>query len=391
MKMKKKVLPWVSIVAASTAVVFFAAAPGLVENRLNRIDRAPTHPIADRARALHGRLPVADMHADSLLWGRDLAVRFNRGHVDIPRLIEGNVALQTFSVVTKTPRGRNIDSNEGDSDNILPLALIQGWPVASWRSLTRRALYQARRLEETAARSAGRLTLIRSRADLAAYMARRAREPRITAGLLAIEGAHALGGSLANIDVLFDAGFRMMSPTHFADNEWGGSAAGVDRHGLTTAGREMIRRMEAKGMIVDLAHAAPRTIDDVLQMATRPTVVSHTGVLGTCANNRNISDDHIRKIAARGGLVGIGFFVAATCDPGIPGIVGALLHTVRVAGVDHVALGSDFDGAIAAPFDATGLVRITAALMEQGFDEDQIGKIMGRNFLRYLQDNLPRE
>ena len=102
----------------------------------------------------------------------------------------------------------------------------------------------------------------------------------MTAGLLAIEGAHALDGDPANVDVVADAGFRMMSPSHFFDNEFGGSAHGVAKAGLTAAGREMVRRMEARGMIVDLAHASAATIDDVLAMATRPVVASHTGVRG---------------------------------------------------------------------------------------------------------------
>src|SRR5690606_29247407 len=93
----------------------------------------------------------------------------------------------------------------------------------------------------------------------------------------------------------------------------GGSAHGVEKGGLTEAGREMVRRMEAKRMIIDIAHASTRTIDDILATATRPVVVSHTGVKGTCDNNRNLSDDQLRAIADKGGLVGIGFWDTAVC------------------------------------------------------------------------------
>ena len=104
-----------------------------------------------------------------------------------------------------------------------------------------------------------RFRVIRSRADLAAYEAARRLDPRLTAGLLAIEGAHALDGDPANVEVVADAGFRMMSPSHFFDNAFGGSAHGIEKGGLTDAGREMVERMEARGMLVDVAHASAAT------------------------------------------------------------------------------------------------------------------------------------
>ena len=103
----------------------------------------------------------------------------------------------------------------------------------------------------------------------------------------------------------------MMSPSHFFDNAFGGSAHGVDKGGLTAKGREMIERMDAAGMVVDVAHASAATIDDVLAVATRPIVASHTGVRGTADNARNLSDAHLRGIAATGGVVGIGFWPTA--------------------------------------------------------------------------------
>jgi microsomal dipeptidase-like Zn-dependent dipeptidase len=142
-------------------------------------------------------------------------------------------------------------------------------------------------------------------------------------------------------------------------------------------------------MIVDLAHASPQTIDDVLKIATRPLVVSHTGVKATCNNNRNLSDSQIRGVAANGGLIGIGYWSIATCGNDAKAIVHAMRHVADLVGVDHLALGSDFDGAVDEPFDTTGLITITDELLAQGFTDDQIRQIMGGNVLSFLQANLP--
>jgi membrane dipeptidase len=362
---------------------------GFTEARLCTTGDAPSHPPSDRARALHERLWIADLHADSLLWGRDLLTRSERGHVDVPRLIEGNVALQVLAASTKSPRHLNLDRNDDRSDDVTLLALALGWPRATWRRLLPRALHLAARADAMAARSDGRFRLIRSKAELAAYdVARRAR-PGITAGLLAIEGAHALDGDPANVEVVADAGFRMMSPSHFFDNAFGGSAHGLVKGGLTEAGREMVGRMEARGMVVDVAHASAATIDDVLAMAGRPVVASHTGVRGTYDNARNLSDPQLRGIAQTGGVIGIGFWPTASGGDDVDSIVRSIRHAVGVAGVEHVGLGSDFDGAVPAPFDVTGLVALTDALLEAGFAEDDVARIMGGNARRLLAEVLP--
>jgi microsomal dipeptidase-like Zn-dependent dipeptidase len=346
--------------------------------------------VSERARALHRTLLVADMHADSLLWVRDLLERASRGHVDIPRLAEGGGALQVFSVVTKVPYGSNYESNDGSSDEITPLVVAERQPRAAWGSLKERALYQARKLNEAAARSGGRFRIVRTAGDLAEFLERRKSEPQLVAGLLSIEGAHALDGDVNNVDVLFDAGFRMMAPTHFFDNEWGGSAHGLRKTGLTDKGREMVRRMEARGMLVDVAHASAATIDDVVAVSTRPVVVSHTGVRGTCEGTRNLSDEQLKKIAATGGVIGIGYWDAATCGTDARAVARSIRHAANVVGVEHVALGSDFDGAVTEPFDTTGVVEITDALLGEGFSEDEVKAVMGGNVFRLLAETLPR-
>jgi membrane dipeptidase len=341
------------------------------------------------ARALHLRLDVVDLHADSLLWGRDLLERGTQGQVDVPRLLEGNVAVQVLAAAVKSPRHLSIERNDDRTDDITLVALAGGWPPATYRSLLARARHLADRADRLAAASDGRFRVVRTRADLDAHLAARGADRARTAGILAIEGAHALDDDPANVDVLFDAGFRMMSPSHFFDNAFGGSAHGVDKGGLTDAGRQMVERMEALGMLVDVAHASVATIDDMLGMATRPVVASHTGVRGTADNARNLSDAHLRGIAATGGVIGIGFWDTATGGHDVASIARAIAHAVDVAGIDHVALGSDFDGGVTVPIDATGLVQITDALLGLGWDESAIARVMGGNAVRVLRDGLP--
>ncbi len=368
---------------------FFFVVPRVVGARMNPTLARPPYQASERARALHRTLRVADLHADSLLWGRDLLARGSWGHVDVPRLIEGRVALQAFTVVTKTPRGMNIEHNRADSDNITLLALAERWPRATWHNLLERAVYQAGELDGYAAASGGRLTVIRTAADLDAYLARRQAHADITAGFLGVEGAHALEGRVANLERLIGAGVRMLSLTHFFDNDMAGSAHGIAKGGLTAAGRALVSRMEARHVLVDLAHASPGTIDDVLAMATRPVVVSHTGVKGTCDNTRNLTDGQVRSIAATGGVIGIGFWDTAVCGTDAKAVARAIKYAVGVAGVDHVALGSDYDGAVAEPFDASGLVLITEALLQEGFTGPDIRKVMGENTIQLLRRVLP--
>jgi membrane dipeptidase len=388
--MKKRLLIVLALLVVAGALLFFFVLPGVAERFMNKTRRSPPYQASERARALQRSLLGADMHADSLLWDRDLLERAGRGHFDVPRLAEGGVALQFFTVVTKVPFRANYESNGGDTDEITPLAVAERWPLPAWRSLKERALYQARKLADTAARSGGRFVVIRTQGDLARFLERRKSDPQLVAGLLGIEGAHALDGDVNNVDTFFDAGFRMMAPTHFFDNEWGGSAHGLNKIGLTDKGREMVRRMEARGMLVDVAHASPRTVDDVLAVATRPVVDSHTGVRGTCDNGRNLTDGQVRAIAATGGLVGIGYWDTATCGTDAASVARSIRYAANLAGVEHVALGSDFDGAVTEPFDTTGLVEVTDALLAEGFGDDEIRMIMGGNVFRLLSETLPR-
>src|SRR5215510_7393737 len=387
--MRKKVYIVLGAILLVALGFFFFFLPGYVGRRMNATRGEQPYAASERAKALHKTLLVADLHADTLMWDRDLLKRGDWGHVDLPRLVEGNVAAQSFTVVTKTPRGMNIESNSGDTDNITLLALAQRWPIGSWTNLTERALYQAGRLREASAKSDGKLVILRTRQDVINFLERHKRDREIVCGFLGIEGAHALSGDVSNLDRLYDAGFRMIGLAHFFDNEMAGSAHGVEKYGLTDKGRELLKRMEEKKVFVDLAHASPKTIDDVLSIATRPVIVSHTGVKGTCNNTRNLSNDQLRAIGRNGGIVGIGYWDTAVCGRDATAIAKAIRYAEKFLGVDHVALGSDFDGTVDEPFDTTGVVQVTDALLKDGFKEDEIRKIMGENAVRLLQSYLP--
>ena len=378
----------VAVIVVLLVFAFFLLAPGIVENRYNETLQAPPYQASERAQALHRRLVIADLHADPLLWGRDLRNRSRRGHTDFPRLREGNVAIQGFGVVARVPAQQSITSNEDSSDMILRLALVQMWPPRTYNSLMERALYQSERLQGMG--DGSDFTLLRTKKDLEALLAARRDGGRRLGGFLAIEGAQALEGDVANLERLHAAGYRMIGLAHFVDNSFAGSAHGVKKPGLTDTGRELVKRMEASGIAVDLAHASAQTIDDVLAMVKKPVVVSHTGVRGTCDNQRNLSDDQLRRIAATGGVVGIGFWETAVCGKDVRAIARAIRHAVNVMGVAHVGLGSDFDGAVTTPFDASGLALLTEALLAEGFAEADIAAIMGGNVVRVLGQTLPQ-
>jgi microsomal dipeptidase-like Zn-dependent dipeptidase len=387
--MLRRILVSALVFLAVAIVLAFSFLPGIVDRRMNTIGAAPHLTVSPAARALHASLTVADMHADQLLWSRDPLARADHGHVDVPRMTDGNVALQVFSVVTKTPKNQNYDNNTGETDNITLLAIVQRWPVAAWTSLRARAIHQAARLQDAVQRSNGSLVLVTDSTSLQAFLAKRSSTPNAHAALLAIEGLHALDGQLASVDTLFAHGFRMMGLTHFFDNEVAASAHGVTHGGLTPLGRQVVQRMESLRILVDLAHASPQTITETLAMATRPVVVSHTGVAATCPGPRNLTDEQLSAIAANGGVVGIGYWDAAVCALGAASIAKAIRHAVNVAGIDHVGLGSDFDGATSTPFATDGLAEITQALIDQQFTPEEIGKIMGGNVLRLLMQGLP--
>ncbi len=374
--------------AALAAVLVFSLAafltfgPGIAEAGMNRVVGGPW-PVSARAKALHARLFIADMHADTLLWKRDFADAATRGHVDLPRLQQGHVALQVLSSVTKTPKNQNYESNSGETDNITLLAVAQLQPVRTWNSLLERSLWHAEKLHRDVAANPQALRLVLTRRDLAALGG----GPVGT--LLSVEGAQNLEGKLANLDRLYDAGFRMIGLAHFFDNELAGSMHGEKKYGLTPFGLKIMRAMEAKGMIVDVAHCSHACFADVMRLAARPVVVSHGGVKATCNTNRNLTDDELRALAKNGGVIGIGYWDAAVCAPTPAATARAIVHAIKVAGIDHVGLGSDFDGSVTTGFDVAHLDAVTQALIDAGLSDAAIAQVMGGNVRRLLLAGLP--
>lgn len=375
----------------------------LIDSLINRVEEEGEAVIpSESSLALHNTLLIADLHADPLLLGRDLLAKSKKAHVDIPRLILGNVALQGFGVVTKVPgdivwRRFNLSVDSKD-DLIRKLAKILDWPEDTHESLMARSLYLAGELHAFEVRSSGSFRIIKSQADLRAYLVDRQKNREMTAGFLSLEGAHTLEGCVKNVEVLSKAGFRVIGLTHFFDNEVGGSVHGVGRGGLTEFGREVIKEIGHLHLIVDLAHASEKLIDDVLTFIDsmpvneRPALlVSHTGVQETCPSKRNLTDKQLRRIVEvqKDALIGIGFFESAICGKQVKHIVDAIRHVVDLVGIRHAALGSDWDGFGTMPMDAENLAKLTHRLSTSGFSPDSIERIMGLNTVEFLERALP--
>jgi len=389
---KRKLAIGAGVIVIAGAAGFFGLAPGIVEKGQNAtLPGLP--PVSEAAKALHAGLVIGDWHSDALLWDRDLRQRSDRGHVDLPRLRDGNVAVQVFTTVTKSPAGQNYAHNSADArDNITALVIAQLRPPRTWFDLTERALDQAARLRATAEAAPDELRVILTRTDLAGVLADRALGSQLVGGILGAEGAHVLAGRMDNLGRLYDAGFRIMGLTHFFDNELGGSLhgeAGAEGLGLTDFGREAVAGMIARSMIIDLAHASPAMAREVLAMPDARPIVSHTGIHSHCPNQRNFTDDILVEVAAKGGIVGIGFWDEAVCGTSVDAVADSIVAAIDLLGADAVALGSDFDGAVTTPLDSSQLAAITAALMSRGLAEADIAAVMGGNMMRYLAENLP--
>ena len=385
--MRKKF--WIPLTLIGAAAIgFFGFLPGYVEGSMNAVDGQPLIKVSDEAKALHKTLNIVDLHSDTLMWNRYLGDRADRGHMDLPRLQEGNVALQLFSSVTKTPKGQNYDGNGADTDNITLLTFAQLQPVKTWRSLVERSLYHASKRDHAVTGSDGKLQAVDKAQQIDALLAARQMDRSTVGAMLTIEGLHNLEGKAENLDRLYDAGFRMAGFTHFFDNELGGSMHGLKKGGLTPFGREILRRMEAKGMIVDIAHLSHAGVAEVLAMAKRPVVSSHGGVQATCKVNRNLTDDEVRGVAKTGGVIGIGYWEGAICSTDPRAAAKAMKHVRDLVGIQHVALGSDYDGATTVRFDTSQLAQVTQALMDEGFTPDEIRAVIGENALRVIRAGL---
>jgi membrane dipeptidase len=243
-------------------------------------------------------------------------------------------------------------------------------------------------LKDAAKGAKGNLAVVYDTATYGRVMSDRAAGKNMVGAMLTIEGLQNLEGKASNLDRLYNAGFRMAGLTHFFDNELAGSMHGLKKGGLTPFGRDIVRRMEDKGMIVDIAHCSERCVSEIIAMARRPLVSSHGGVQATCKVNRNLSDEHIRGVAKTGGIIGIGYWDAAICDTSPRAAAKAMKHVRDLVGIQHVALGSDYDGATTVRFDTSQLTQVTQVLMDEGFTEAEIRAVMGENALRVIRAGL---
>lgn len=361
-----------------------------IDWKKNSFEKKGPHQVSKEASLLHGKLFIADLHSDQLLWNRNLNSSTFYGHMDLERLQKGNMGIQVFSSVTKVPFDKNYKSNNDDSNIIDLLVKIQRWPLKTWDSLIERSLYKSEKLHTFEKESQGKIHILKSNTDIENFLIKKKKDPMNLGAMLSIEGAHALEGKVKNLDRLFNAGFRMIGLTHFHDNAVGGSAHGLLRGGLTPFGEKVIKKMNQMGMIVDLAHASPKLIDDVFTHSTRPIVISHGGVKGTCQGSRNISDEHLSKLKFNGGVIGIGFWKDAVCGIQPKDIVKAIRYVGEKIGYDHVGLGADYDGSVHTLFDVSGLPLITAELLKSKIPVETIEKIMGGNVLRILKNGIPK-
>jgi membrane dipeptidase len=327
---------------------------------------------SEQARALHAEHPAIDLHADTLMWSRWLGYDLHEahepplwraalgGHVDLPRMRQGGVGAQFFSLVS------------------LPVAERVRGPARVVHD-------QIDILVETIARQPAELRLARTAEDISACQ-----RDGVVAALLGIEGAHALEGDLDQIDVFARRGVRYLGLLHFSANAAGYPAYGFGKHetdGLTPWGFDLVRRCEEAGVIVDLAHINRRGFLDACAVATRPLIVSHTGVLGVFEHWRNIDDAQLRAVAEKGGVVGVIFYPRYLGGDGLEPVVKHLLHILNVVGEDAPALGSDWDGFIVPTrelADPRGLPLLTDALLAAGVSERVVAKILRGNVLRVL-------
>jgi membrane dipeptidase len=319
--------------------------------------------------SLHRTAYIADAHADSLLWNRDLRVRQRAGHVDFVRLRDAGVRLQAFTVVT---RGFPVVGG------FRPFAAWHGWPSEARGGPWARAQFQISQLHAFCGDASARARVVATRAELDA-----AERDGVLACVLGIEGGHALEGRVERVAELARQGVRFLGLTHLSANALGGSATpGMRGRGLSAHGAQVLEALGASGLAVDVAHASPRLLEALLVQRKAPVFCSHTGVRGVAPNWRNLPDDALRTIAERGGVVGILFGTVYLGGRELTDVARHLEHAVNVAGEEAVCLGSDFDGFVRLPRgmrDVSDLPRLTEVLLARGHPLSRLEKLLGQN------------
>ncbi len=326
---------------------------------------------------LHRRAPVADAHADALMWNRDLTCASSTGHVDFPRLREAGVKLQCFTVVT---RGLPV------IDGFSIFAASRGWPAEARRSEWTRCTWQLDRLAHFCRESQGQASIAGTREQLTHNL-----EAGRLSAVIGIEGGHALEGDPTRVAQLVERGVRFLSLSHLSNNELGGTSTPFfGNKPLTALGETVLEAMAGARVILDLAHASPAMLPRLLTYPGR-VFCSHAGIAGAHAMWRNLTDQTLRGLADRGGVVGVIFAPQFLGGRTLVDLVRHVQHAIGVMGEDGVAFGSDFDGMIPLPRgmrDVRDLPKVTQALVDAGLAVRVVEKVIGGNLRRFFGEAL---
>ncbi|MEP6691778.1 MAG: dipeptidase [Gemmatimonadaceae bacterium] len=340
--------------------------------------------VSPHARALYRTAFVIDMHNDlptkilDAHYDPDVRHEPRAGHTDLPRLKESGLTAVFLSAWVDASYARHA-------------------PDGSWARVQR----YLETIHAFADRHPNDLAFATSAADI-----RHAKRDGKVAILIGVEGGHAIEGSLAHLRALYASGARYLTLTWNNGNAWAGSSIGshgTRTGGLTGFGRSVIAEMNRLGMLVDVSHVSDETLRDVLAIARAPVIASHSSARALSPHARNLTDDQLRAIAKTGGVINVNFyprFIDPAYAAGAPHHVTPLSvlidhidHIATVAGIDHVGLGSDFDGITATPVgldDVTTLPRIAQALIDRGYSDDDVLRVLGGNMLRVLQEVVDR-
>jgi membrane dipeptidase len=323
-----------------------------------------------RARALHGQHPLVDGHNDYpwALRERDPALRLETLdiatpqpslHTDIPRLRQGGVGMQFWSAyVPTTPAGPAAVTATFEQIDLVH-RMMRKWP-------------------ET-------FELARTVAD-----AQRIFASGKIASMIGLEGGHSIDGSLDTLRKAYAAGARYLTLTHNANVPWADSAVGpATLGGLSAFGEEVVREMNRLGMLVDLSHTSAATMDDALRVSAAPVIFSHAGARGVTDHTRNVPDAILRRLPANGGVIMVAFvpaFVAADASmAALSHVAEHIDHVRKVAGIDHIGIGGDFDGitdVVRGLEDVSKYPHLTAELFRRGYSDEEVRKIIGGNIVR---------
>jgi membrane dipeptidase len=294
---------------------------------------------------------------------RKFGERSSKGHVDLPRLLESGVDLQIFAVYIQ--------------------------PEYKIERALHRALQVIDRFYKELHDHEDKMMLFTKVSDV-----REAEKHGKIAAMLSIEGGEAVEADLGILRMLHRLGLRAMTLTWNERNQIAdGAGEGRTKGGLTNFGVELVKEMNNIGMVVDVSHLSDPGFFDVIETTTKPVIASHSNCRAICNHRRNLTDDMIKILADNGGVMGMNFSAAFVDENKEKATLERVLdhvdHIVKVASVDHVGIGSDFDGIENTPKgleDVTRMPYLTEGLLKRGYKEDDIRKILGENFLRVFSE-----